>query len=44
LDIGTGSELHQPLAIAVIGVFNSHAFTFNSTTEFVVYFNIEQKE
>jgi multidrug efflux pump subunit AcrB len=38
IGIGTGSELHQPLAIAVIGVFNSHAFTFNSTTEFVVLF------
>jgi Cu/Ag efflux pump CusA len=36
IGIGTGSELHQPLAIAVIGVLI--AITFNSTTEFVVLF------
>jgi multidrug efflux pump subunit AcrB len=37
IGIGTGSELHQPLAIAVIGVLIAMPL-LNSTTEFVVLF------
>jgi hypothetical protein len=37
IGIGTGSELHQPCNCGNRG-FNSDAFTFNSTTEFVVLF------
>jgi multidrug efflux pump subunit AcrB len=44
IGIGTGSELHQPLAIAVIGVFLAMPFTFNSTPSLLYYFDIEHKE
>jgi Cu/Ag efflux pump CusA len=41
IGIGTGSELHQPLAIAVIGVLIILLIVLPSL---LYYFNIEQKE
>jgi multidrug efflux pump subunit AcrB len=40
IGIGTGSELHQPLAIAVIGVL----ILLIVLPSLLYYFNIEQKE
>jgi Cu/Ag efflux pump CusA len=42
IGIGTGSELHQPLAIAVIGVLI--AMPLIVLPSLLYYFNIEQKE
>jgi multidrug efflux pump subunit AcrB len=43
IGIGTGSELHQPLAIAVIGVL-AMPLLLIVLPSLLYYFNIEQKE
>jgi Cu/Ag efflux pump CusA len=44
IGIGTGSELHQPLAIAVIGVLIAMPLLLIVLPSLLYYFNIEQKE
>jgi Cu/Ag efflux pump CusA len=43
IGIGTGSELHQPLAIAVIGVLIAMPLLLIVLPSLLYYFNIEQK-
>jgi Cu/Ag efflux pump CusA len=43
IGIGTGSELHQPLAIAVIGVLTMPLLLI-VLPSLLYYFNIEQKK
>jgi multidrug efflux pump subunit AcrB len=44
IGIGTGSELHQPLAIAVIGVLIAMPLLLIVLPSLLYYFNIEKKE